>query len=75
LELTESGAKLKKLKVCWSIKDQNAQIQNQGLKWKRWPISRLTFKFGRDATELILKIKIAIEDLIEQIKNWGLIWK
>jgi len=27
------------------------------------------FEFGRDAIELILKIKIAIEDLIEQIKN------
>jgi hypothetical protein len=25
------------------------------------------FEFGRDAIELILKIKIAIEDLIEQI--------
>jgi len=24
--------------------------------------------------ELIFKIKIAIEDLIEQITNWGLIW-
>jgi hypothetical protein len=29
----------------------------------------LTFEFGRDATEWILKIKIAMKDLIEQIKN------
>jgi hypothetical protein len=29
----------------------------------------LTFEFGRDAIELILKIKIAMKDLIEQIKN------
>jgi hypothetical protein len=29
----------------------------------------VTFEFGRDAIELILKIKISIEGLIEQIKN------
>jgi hypothetical protein len=31
--LTESGTKLKKFKVYWSIEGQNTQIQNQGLKW------------------------------------------
>jgi hypothetical protein len=36
---------------------------------KRWPTSELTFEFDRDAIELILKIKISIEDLIEQIEN------
>jgi hypothetical protein len=63
--LTESGAKLKKWEVWWLIKGQNAQIQNQVSKWKRWPKSGLTLEFGRDAIELILKIKIVIEDLIE----------
>jgi hypothetical protein len=29
------------------------------------PTSGLTFEFGMDAIELILKIKIAIKDLIE----------
>jgi len=33
------------------------------------PTSRPTIEFGRDAIELILKIKIAIKDLIEQITN------
>jgi len=36
---------------------------------------RFDIRFWRDAIELIFKIKIAIEDLIEQITNWGLIWK
>jgi len=36
---------------------------------------RTAFKFERDAIELILKIKISIEGLNEQIKNSGLIWK
>jgi hypothetical protein len=67
--LTESEAKVKKLKVCWSIECQNAQIQNQGLKWKRRPTSGSTLEFDRDAIELIFKIKITIEDLIEEITN------
>jgi hypothetical protein len=54
--LAESGAKLKKWEVWWLIKGQNAQIQNQVSKWKRWPKSGLTLEFGRDAIELILKI-------------------
>jgi hypothetical protein len=66
---------LKKLEVCLSIEGQNAQIQNQGSKWKGWATSGLTFEFGKDAIKLILKIKISIEDLIEQIENQGLIWK
>jgi len=49
LKLTESGTKLKKIKVYWSIEGQNAQIQNQGL----------TIEVGMDAIELIVKIKIA----------------
>jgi len=69
LELTKSVAKLKKLKVCWLIEVQNAQIQKQGPKWKTQPTLGLAFEFGRDAIELILKIKISIEGLIEQIKN------
>jgi hypothetical protein len=32
LKLTKSMAKLKELKVCWSIEGWNAQIKNQGLK-------------------------------------------
>ena len=32
LKFIKSRAKLKKLKVCWSIDDQNAQFYNQGLK-------------------------------------------
>ena len=72
MELTESGAKLKKLKVCWSIEDQNTQIQNHELKWKRRPTLGLAFEFGKDVIELILKIKISIEDWIEQttIEDW-----
>jgi len=35
----------------------------------------LTFNFGKDTIKLILKIKIATENLIEQIKNLKLIWK
>ena len=62
MKLTEAEAKLKKLEVCWIIEGQNAQIQNQGLKWKGGLTSELTFKFGRDTIELILKIKISIED-------------
>jgi hypothetical protein len=50
------------MKVCWSIESQNAQIQNQGLKWKRQPTLELVFEFGRDAIELILN----------QNLNWGL---
>ena len=61
--MTEWEAKLKKLKVCWTIEGQNAQIQNQELKWKGRLTSELTFKFDRDAIELILyKTKISIED-------------
>jgi len=33
------------------------------------PTLGLTSNFGRDVIELILKIKIVIQDLIEQIKN------
>jgi hypothetical protein len=69
MELTKSGAKLKKLKVCWSIESQNTQIQNQELKWKEQWTSGLAFEFDRDVIELILKIKISIEGLIEQIEN------
>ena len=65
--MTESGAKLKKLKVYWSIESQNPQIQTKGLKWKRQINLGLMIEFGRDAIELIFKIKIAIENLIEQI--------
>jgi len=54
-------AKLKKLELCWSIKGQNAQIQNQWSKWKRQRTSRMTFEYDRDAFELILKIKISIK--------------
>jgi hypothetical protein len=61
--LTEWAVKLKKLKVYWSIEGQNTQIQIQWLKWKRRPTSRPTIEFGRDAIELIFKIKIY---------NWGL---
>ena len=39
-------------------------MRDQGLKWKRRPTSGSTIEFGRDAIELICKIKIAIEDLI-----------
>jgi hypothetical protein len=67
--LSESGATLNKLKVYWSIDSQIAYIRDQGLKWKRRSTSGPTLKFDRDAIELILKIKIAIEDLIEQIIN------
>jgi hypothetical protein len=69
MELTKSGAKLKKLEVCWSIEGQNAQIQNQEPKWKEQSTLGLAFEFGRDVIELILKIKISIEGLIEQIQN------
>ena len=47
LKLTKSRAKLKKIEVCWSIKGQNAQIQNQGLKLKRLSILGLTIEFGK----------------------------
>jgi hypothetical protein len=69
MKLTKSGAKLKKLKVFWSIECQNAQIQNQEPEWKEQSTSGLAFECGRDVIELILKIKISIEGLIEQIKN------
>jgi len=32
--LTNSGAKMKKLEVCWSIEGQNAQIQEPLIKMK-----------------------------------------
>jgi hypothetical protein len=73
LKLIESGAKLKKLEVYWSIEGQIVLIRDQGSIWKRRPTSRSTIEFGRDAIELIFKIKIPIEDSIEQITNWGLI--
>jgi hypothetical protein len=60
---------LKKLEVYCSIEGQIALIRDQGPIWKRRPTSRLAIEFGRDAIELIFKIKIAIEDLIEKIKN------
>jgi len=47
LKLTESGAKLRKLEVYWSIEGQIAQIQNQGLKWKRWPTSGQCWNLAR----------------------------
>ena len=56
--MTKSGAKLKKLKVCWSIDGQNAQIQNQRPKWKKRPTSCLASKFDRDTIELILKSQL-----------------
>ena len=65
----DSGVKLKKLEVCWLIEGQNIQIQNHGAKWKRQPTSGLAFEFGKDAIELILKMKISIDDWIEQINN------
>jgi hypothetical protein len=51
--LSESGVKLKKLEVYGSIEGQIAQIQNQRLKWKRWPTLGLAIEFGMDAIELI----------------------
>jgi len=69
LESTETRAKLKKLKICWSIKGQNAQIQNQWPKLKKVVALGMAFEFDRDAIELILKIKISIKDLIEQIEK------
>jgi hypothetical protein len=71
---TGSGVKLKILEVYCSIEGQIVLIRDQGPKWKRRPASRPVIEFGRDAIELIFKIKIAIEDLIEQITNWRLIW-
>jgi hypothetical protein len=45
LKFIKSGAKLKKLEVCWSIEGQNAQFYNQGLKWnRRWTLG-LTIEF------------------------------
>jgi hypothetical protein len=55
----------KRLKVWWFIKGEIAYIQDEEPKWKRRPTSGLTFEFSRDAIELILENKIAIEDLIE----------
>jgi len=53
----------------------DAQIQKQWSKRKMRLILGLTFEFDKVAIELILKIKIAIEDWIEQKKNWKLIRK
>jgi len=39
------------------------------IKVEKWVTSGLTFEFDRDAIELILKTKILIEDLIEQIEK------
>jgi hypothetical protein len=60
---------LKKLEVYFSIEGQIALIRDQGPIWKMRPTSRPTIEFGRDAIELIFKIKIAIEDLIGKITN------
>jgi len=60
---------LKKLEVYCSIEGQIALIRDQGPIWKKLPTSRPTIEFGRDAIELIFKIKIAIKDSIEQITN------
>jgi len=59
------GSNLKKIEVSLLIKGQNAQIQNQWSKWKRQPTSELTIGFGKDAIDLIIKIKISIAYLIE----------
>ena len=74
IALMKSGAKLKKLEVYCSIEGQIALIRDQGPKWKRQPTSGLLFEFDRDVIELIFTIKIAIEDSIEQITNWGPMW-
>ena len=42
--------------------------------WKKQPTSGPTIEFGRDTIELIFTIKIATEDSIEQITNWGPMW-
>ena len=47
----------------------DAQIQKQWSKRKMRLILGLTFEFDKVAIELILKIKIAIEDWIEQKKK------
>jgi hypothetical protein len=60
---------LKKLEVFCSIEGQIALIRDQRPIWKRRSTLRPAIEFGRDAIELIFKIKIAIEDLIEQITN------
>jgi hypothetical protein len=60
---------LKTLEVYCSIEGQIALIRDQGPIWRRRPTSRQAIEFGRDAIELIFKIKIAIQDLIEQIIN------
>jgi hypothetical protein len=64
-EIDRIRVKLKKLKVCWSIEGQNAQIQNQEPNWKRRPTLELIFELGRDEIELILKIKTSIKDMID----------
>jgi hypothetical protein len=60
---------LKKLEVYYSIEGQIAQIRDQGSIWKKRPTSRPAIEFDKDAIKLIFKIKIAIEDSIEQITN------
>jgi hypothetical protein len=60
---------LKKLEVYCLIEGQIALIRDQGPIWTRRPTSRPTIEFDRDAIELIFKIQIAIEDLIEQSTN------
>jgi hypothetical protein len=64
-EIDRIRVKLKKLKVCWSIECQNAQIQNQEPNWKRRQTLELIFELGRDEIKLILKIKTSIKDLID----------
>jgi len=76
--LSESGVKLKKLEVYGSIEGQIAQIQNQRLKWKRWPTLGLAIEFGMDAIELILKkSKLQLRTWLNksQIEDWFGNWQ
>ena len=61
--MTELGAKLKKLEVCWSIKGQNAQIQNQGPKWKGGQLQGCHLNLTGMQLNWFLKLK-------SQLKTW-----
>jgi len=50
--------------INWGTKYTNSKPR---IKVKK--VANIRATFGRDAIELFLKIKIAIEDLIEQIKK------
>jgi hypothetical protein len=55
---------IRSLLINWESKYKNLKPMTK-IKKKKQPTLGLTYEFGKNAIELILKIKISIEDLIK----------